>query len=308
MRQTLVGLTAGGRLPHAVMLEGPKGSGRGRLARALAAWALCEGEQPPCGACLPCRKVLGGVHPDLQVFAGDGRAQGFHIEVVRALRESAYIAPNEGRCKVYLLQDVQEMTPAAQNALLKTLEEPPAHLRFILTVTNRALVLETIRSRVTTVALPLLPPEAYGAQLAEAFPQAGEAQRLAAAVCAGSLAGARQLLEQQGETVQTAVQLLEALFGGEHELLCLLPQEDKQREELLQLAALLEGLLGWLLVQKAKGLPAPGFERPLSRLTTGQMAALCRVLRQCSALAAGNVNVALLGAWLSGALREALSQ
>ena len=307
MRQTLVGLTAGGRLPHAVMLEGPRGSGRLQLARALAAFSLCEGEQPPCGACLPCRKVRGEIHPDVQVFAGDGRPQGFHIETVRALREGAYVAPNEGRCKVYILKDVQEMTPAAQNALLKILEEPPAHLRFILTVTNRSLVLETIRSRVVTAPVLALLPESYLPQLAEEFPTAAPEDCLAAAVCAGSLGGARALLSEHGETVQRAVQALQALFLGEHALLRLMPREEKQREELLRLTDLLESLLAWLAVQKAKGLSAPGLEQLLKRLTTGQLCALSDVVRRCNQQAMGNGNVALLGARLSGELKEAIS-
>jgi DNA polymerase-3 subunit delta' len=102
------------------MLEGPARSGKTRLALAIAAAALCEGAlaaEKPCGTCPHCRKILAGVHPDVTVLSGGGGSRGFHIEAVRTLRAQAYVAPNEASRRVYILQNVQEMTVAGERLL-----------------------------------------------------------------------------------------------------------------------------------------------------------------------------------------------
>ena len=138
----------GGRLPHALLFEGPAGSGRRTLARLTAMAAVCTGEgEKPCGVCPGCRKAAAGSHPDILEAGGEGAARSFHIDTVRALREDAYILPNEAPRRVFLLAEAQNMTEQAQNALLKILEEPPASALFLLTCENRGQLLETIRSR-----------------------------------------------------------------------------------------------------------------------------------------------------------------
>lgn len=147
-----------GRFPHALLIEGPIGSGRKTFALQLAKAAICmaPGEKP-CGTCAACRKMASGSHPDVEVVGGIGAARSFHIDTVRDLCKRAILMPNEAMRRVLILTDVQTMTSAAQNALLKILEEPPKHLLFILTCENRAQLLATIRSRV--VCLTMAPVE-----------------------------------------------------------------------------------------------------------------------------------------------------
>ncbi len=140
-----------GRFPHALLLEGAAGSGRRTLAGLVARAAVCRapaGTEKPCGTCAACVKA---VHPDITLLGGDGTP--LTVDTVRRLREEAFVLPNEAPYRVMVLAEAQAMTPQAQNALLKILEEPPAHVLFILTCENRTALLETIRSRCVCLAL-----------------------------------------------------------------------------------------------------------------------------------------------------------
>ncbi len=137
------------RLSHAYILSSPDRAASLNLAGQIAAAAVCErGTDAPCGRCRGCRKAQSGVHPDIiHVRREEGR-QFITVDQIRAMTADAYVLPNEAPRKVYVLDEADRMkTPEAQNAALKTLEEPPAGVIFLLCVQNAGVLLPTVRSR-----------------------------------------------------------------------------------------------------------------------------------------------------------------
>lgn len=152
-----------GKLPHACILEGPKGSGKHTVATMVAAALVCEAHHDPlapipCLKCLPCRKVLEGKSPDIITVGCEDKAT-IGVDAVRFLKEDVRIVPNDSDSKVYLIEDADKMTVQAQNALLLTLEEPPSYVHFFLLCNNAGLLLETIRSRAPIFRTEPIPTE-----------------------------------------------------------------------------------------------------------------------------------------------------
>lgn len=134
------------RLSHAILLSGKSGVGKKILARYIAQLILCENSA--CGECACCRNIENDAHPDV-IFVKRACGGKYSMEPFREVLKNAVILPNNGSFKVYIFEDCGSMLPVHYNALLKLIEEPAAHLRFIFTCANTALVPETIMSRVT---------------------------------------------------------------------------------------------------------------------------------------------------------------
>ncbi|HIT02126.1 MAG TPA: hypothetical protein IAC21_04805 [Candidatus Enterenecus merdae] len=141
-------------LSHAYLVTGGSQASRGAYALRLAQAYLCQGERPPCGVCLPCRKAAAGVHPDLIRLTPEEGKREIGVDQARALRADLYVRPNEGRRKVYLIDPADALNPPAQSALLKSLEEGPAYAAFLLLSGQPGLLLDTIRSRCEQLTLP----------------------------------------------------------------------------------------------------------------------------------------------------------
>ncbi len=160
---------------------------------------LCaaSGGERPCGRCAPCRKVFSGVHPDVAVISGPREGKPITVDQVRALRSDAYIRPNEGERKIYLLEQADRMNQSAQNAMLKLLEEgKTAYAVFLLLAGNGGGLLQTVRSRCEELALVPVPPAEAEHWLAVRFPERDPADvRRAALECQGLLGRGVELLE-----------------------------------------------------------------------------------------------------------------
>jgi DNA polymerase-3 subunit gamma/tau len=154
--QTLKNAVAQNRLAHAYLFVGPRGVGKTSTARILAKALNCiHGPTvTPCGVCDNCREIAGG--NSLDVIEIDG-ASNNSVEDVRELRDNVRYAPAKGRYKIYLIDEVHMLSSAAFNALLKTLEEPPPHVKFIFATTEPQKVLPTILSRCQRFDLHRIP-------------------------------------------------------------------------------------------------------------------------------------------------------
>ncbi len=240
---TLANLSAGGRLPPAILLEGPAGIGKKTAAALIAQMCLCVGEPKPCGTCAHCVKIEKHIHPDVRYFTVPNGKKEFPIELVRQIRQDAIILPNEGAGKIYILDQAHTMNEAAQNALLKIIEEPPKNVRFILLCENRSRMLVTILSRVVSMELELPTPEQCAKTLARLAPDRSESEREAAAAGAGGNIG--QALELLGTAKPSKAaadtgRLQETLlFSDRYQALKILAAYDKDRNGLIQLCTLL---------------------------------------------------------------------
>lgn len=143
----------GGRLSHALILEGKDDESRFAAAKEIAKAVLCTGEIKPCGTCSACRKCEKDIHPDVHFLQKEDDSTMIKIDAVRSIRAKALVVPNEGSKSVFIIREAQLMNTQAQNALLKILEEPSKYILFILTCPSRSAFLETIVSRATAYSL-----------------------------------------------------------------------------------------------------------------------------------------------------------
>jgi DNA polymerase-3 subunit delta' len=160
VREFLRSAVTHAQLSHALLFAGPDGIGKRLVALALAAWLQCERRgDDACGTCTACRQVAAGSHPDLQLVAVAPGKKEIGVDRVRELKRFMQLRPLGGTSKVGIIDDAHLLTVAAQNALLKTLEEPADRSLLILVANNPDDLLATVRSRCQRVRFSPLPAD-----------------------------------------------------------------------------------------------------------------------------------------------------
>lgn len=315
LKETLAGMINSQRLSHSLLLQGEAGTGKRTLAGLIAQAVLCQGtEERPCGICSACYKVQKGIHPDVITVGAEAlRPQSFHIGVVRELRSQAFVAPNEGCKKIYILQNAQNMTVQAQNALLKILEEPPEHAMFILICENRSSLLETILSRCTVFTLHPPDEEECARYLQQRKPGLEQQAYLSAAwESGGNIGRALELLESGGSQAwENSQELLQKICAGdEFALLSALAKYEKQKELFAQLLPCLRQLVKEVTLEKYRRggkeetVQNPAVKAAASRLSALQSVKILGIIDTAAQRLRQNVNYNLILASFCAQLRQ----
>jgi DNA polymerase-3 subunit gamma/tau len=306
--QTLSNAVKADRIAHAYLFCGPRGTGKTSTARALAMALNCEkGPAPePCGECDSCRGTLAGSALDvIEIDAASNRG----IDEIRELRQRVGLAPAAARRKVYIIDEVHMLTGEAFNAFLKTLEEPPAHVVFVLATTEPHRVLPTILSRCQRFDFHRVGMRDIEAELRRVAEGEGiEVEEKAAAMLAhaadGSVRDGLTLLEQAAAYAEEAVtpeavteilggidfdlvaEFTDVLMGREvAEVLALVERVVAEGKDLRQLVAALIGHYRNLLVlrvdrraQESLALPEETVKRTAEQAKALEPAAIVRAL------------------------------
>jgi DNA polymerase III subunit delta' len=202
------------RVRHAYLFTGPEHIGKALLAQRFAQTLLCTGggdannaPQNPCNACLSCRKVMHGNHPDVHYISRPQDKQFILIEQVRALQADAARKTLEGRRNIFIIQGMHEMNVQAANCLLKTLEEPEPDVVLLLTTPDPGLLLPTILSRVQQVSMQLLTMKQIKSALEDRWHVEADEANLIAALAAGRMGWAVQAVEDEDMLAERQAQL-----------------------------------------------------------------------------------------------------
>ena len=273
--RTLKNAVEQNRLAHAYLFVGPRGIGKTSTARILAKALNCvKGPTVmPCGVCDSCKEITGG--NSLDVLEIDG-ASNNGVEQVRELRENVRYAPAKGKFKIYIIDEVHMLTSAAFNALLKTLEEPPPHVKFIFATTEPQKVLPTILSRCQRFDLHRIPANLIADHLQfiagkEKITLEPAAAHAIARGAEGGLRDAESMLDQLvafcGKTIaepdvlnvfgftseQTVTDFTDKILrGATAEAIGLLHEQSEIGKDMMKLASDLISYLRDLLVYKVK--------------------------------------------------------
>jgi DNA polymerase-3 subunit gamma/tau len=210
-----------GQIHHAYLFSGPRGCGKTSSARIMARSLNCEkGPTPnPCGVCQSCKDLVANGPGSLDLIELDAATHGL-VDDARDLRDKAFFAPVQSRYKIYIIDEAHQLGPGAANALLKVVEEPPAHVLFIFATTEPEKLISTIRSRTHHYPFRLVPPAILSTHLekvceSEGIKVAKGVIQLVVRASGGSVRDAQSILGQllagagkDGVTYEIAVALL----------------------------------------------------------------------------------------------------
>lgn len=251
------------RLAHALLFAGADGIGKRSMALALAAWMSCEAleaqarsaDSDACGTCASCRQIAGGAHPDVLLVQVPQGKKEIGVDQARHLKRFTQLAALRAAVKVAIVDDAQQLTLAAQNALLKTLEEPPNHSLLILIASTPDALLSTVRSRCQRVSFAPL-GDADVRALLDRHGSSGDVAAPLLALAEGSIGRALELRAAMGgERAASLETLLAGVRGARYS--ALMPLAEALNKPEGQLATKLEMLLATCRDEAVRALDDP---------------------------------------------------
>ena len=295
-------------IPHAVIIEGAPGTGKKTLARIISDYYVCLSEDgSPCGKCSGCIKAEHNSHPDIFIANGNNLTE-LSVDAIRRIRSDAHIMPNEAKTKVYLLFDCDRMMQPAQNAFPKILEEPPANVAFVMTVTSANMLLETVRSRSRIYTLYPPDPELSYQMLVKRFPDKNpEEIKNYIRICDGNIGQTIVLLENGGqEANQLAEKIMYSLIqGNEYDLLLLTNKLSSDRVFAAKVIDCMLEIISECLKAVVCQETGSGIVSEITRkLSLKRIYVIAEKTERASQILKTNVNMNFFGTWLSSVLRN----
>ncbi|SCX79800.1 DNA polymerase III subunit delta' [Alkaliphilus peptidifermentans] len=200
--------------PHAYLFEGAEGLGKRRVACQLAMGIACTGEIKPCHHCTSCLKLIHRNHPEVKYIEDEGSS--IKIETIRQLQKEIQMKPYEGKKKIFIINHGEKMTIQAQNALLKTLEEPPSYGTIILITANSSSLLPTIVSRCQVIKFRPVELEKIQDYLIKSLGLTYEEAKIKALFSNGIIGNALKILEDEAfeKKRETLIEITSGLMKG----------------------------------------------------------------------------------------------
>lgn len=253
-----------GRTAHAYIIEGPSGSGKMLTALSICAAEVCErkndGSSPlPCGECDSCKRILSGISADVLVTKKPEDKASIGVDLIRPIKDTLYIAPNDGEKKFYIIKDADYLTPAAQNALLLPIEEPPEFVMFFLLCEDSASLLETVRSRAPVLRTEKFPASFIEEYLSKKYKNADKKKlEYASHLASGSLGRAVELYEngdEEAKLYKCAEELLSLMLSGKSSdgILFIRGKMPKDRADICEVLSLMRFALRDIIADKKVG-------------------------------------------------------
>lgn len=308
VKEALSRAFSSGRFPHALLFTGEKGTGKNTLAALTARALVCRRpELAPCGECPSCIRAKAGSHPDIRVIEGSGVSGALSVEAVGRMLEDAYRMPEEAAYNVYIVRLGANTQPAAQNKLLKLIEEPPQSAVFLLICPSAEAVLPTIRSRAQIFTLRPPEPKEAAEWLSEQKGIAPEKAMELALLCGGNMGRMQEELEGglAAQALKLAHEMAAAVRGPANGLLKAAAPLQKDRALFRETLDRLSGIFRDACVGRAGGpVSSPAAAEALESLSLRRLMALqelCDVTRQ---RLDRNANTALLLTWYCAGLQQ----
>ncbi len=217
-----------GKGSHAYIIEGIQGIGKMSFALASSCIHFCLSEDKPCFKCAGCRKVMGEIHPDVHIVTPEKNI--LRVDQVRQVISTVYETPYEGKSKIYIFEKFHLANEQAQNALLKTLEEPPKAVTFFLLAENALALLSTVRSRCKKLRLTEFKKEEIALQLEKMFP-GNQRNSYATENSLGNIGMAVKLIEDEDfiNLNEVADEIIKNLTKPSHARLSVIFEKEKDR-------------------------------------------------------------------------------